>query len=113
MPDVKRDNVLKLSIGETLHRCPHAISPPAKRQKLGSIIKRVRRNLISLNQLSNQIQYDIVNLHKRISDIQHEYDHKIAWISAITYRSLSRVHRLFITFTPYIPMTVEIHSDVS
>ena len=37
----------------------------AKWQELGSIIKRVRRDLISLNQLSNQIQYDVVNLHHR------------------------------------------------
>ena len=94
MPDVKRDNIFKLSIGETLR----VEIERAKRQKLGSIIKRVRIDLISPNQLSNQIQHDIVNLHKRISDLQQEYDHKIARISTITYRSLFHAHQLFIIY---------------
>ena len=85
----------------------------AKRRKLGSVLKRVRKELVSLNHSSDQVPSNITNLHRRISDLQQEYDHKIAQLSTVAYQSLTRVHHLLTTFTPCIPMTIEIHEKVS
>ena len=85
----------------------------AKRQRLGTMMRKIKRDIISPKQLSSQIQYDNNNLHMRLTDLQQEYNHKLAQVTTITYRSLSRIHQLMIIFTLYIPMTTEAHVDVS
>jgi len=79
----------------------------AKRQKLVTMIRKIKRDIISPKQLSSQIQCDNTNLHRRITDLHQEYSHKLAQVTTVTYRSLSLVHKLMITFTPYIPMTAD------
>jgi len=52
----------------------------AKRQKLGTMIRKIKRNVISPKQLSSQIQYD----NRRITDLQQEYGHKLAQVTTVT-----------------------------
>ena len=90
----------RLSIDVHTHSLRVAIER-AKLQKLGTIIRKVKKDLISPKQLSNQIQCDITNLHRRMTDLQREYSHKLAQVNTIAYRSSSRVHQLLITLIPY------------
>ena len=84
----------------------------AKRQKLGTLIRKVKRDLHSPKYLIDHMQSDITDLHRCMADSQRKYDHKISQIATLAYRSLTRMHQLLITFTPYIPMTVEAHVEV-
>ena len=117
MSNVTRNKVPKLQM-ETLTIDVHTqklrvMIERTKRQKLETTIRKLKRDFISPRQLSHQLQNDVNNLHSRMSDMQHRYDHKIAQINTTAYRSLARVHQLLITFTPYVPMTVETHVEVS
>jgi len=50
----------------------------AKRQKLGTMIRKIKRDVISPKQLSSQIQCDNTNLHRRMTDLQQEYSYELA-----------------------------------
>ena len=85
----------------------------AKRQKLSSAPKRVRRNLIFPKRISTQINDDLDTVLERVRELQLMYENKVARIGTVFYRSLGQIHQLLISFTPYIPITAETHSDVS
>ena len=94
-------------------QCLRVAIERAKSQRLGTMISKIKRDIISPKKLCRQLQYDNKNLHKRLTDLQQEYSHKLAQVTTVTYMSLSRVHQLMITFTPYILMTPETHADVT
>ena len=85
----------------------------AKRQILGTMIRKIKSNVISPKKLYSQTQYDNDHFHRRLTGLQQEYSHKLVQITTVTYRSLARVHQLMIIFTPYIRMTMEAHANVS
>ena len=92
---------LRLMIGRT------------KRHRLESNMKKIKDDLISTKQLIRQLQQDNLTQKNRIAEMNQWYEDKLTRVSTTAYRGLARIHHLLITFTPYIPMTAEIRTDVS
>ena len=47
----------------------------AKRQKLGTIIRKIKRNIISPKMLRDQTQHDNNHLNRRLTNFQQDFSH--------------------------------------
>ena len=62
----------------------------------------VKRDLISPNRIFAQIHHDFDTLRDRVKDFQNTYECKVARIGTMSYRCLTRIHQLLISFIFYI-----------
>ena len=84
-----------------------------KRHRVEATLKRVKRDVVSHRQLLYHLQQGDTTHQKQLVDLQRQYEDNLIKMSTTAYRELVRVHQLLITFTPYIPMTVEAHTEMS
>ena len=85
----------------------------AKRQRLNSSLKKVKQDIISPCQECTQLRYELDALKRYMGETHHNHGSRVARVSSVAFRCLSRVHQLLITFTPFIPMTAEAHAEIS
>jgi len=84
-----------------------------KRHRVESTLKKIKRDVVSHKQLLHHLQQDDATHQKHLADLRRQYEDSLIRVSTTIYIGLVRVHQLLITFTPYIPMTVEAHTQVS
>ena len=75
-----------------------------KRRKLSASVNNIRKEIFPNNNMVTQIQFGLSTLQERVGAIDILYNNEMARISSLTYRSLSRIHHLFITILPYLTM---------
>ena len=56
---------------------------------------------------------DLNALSGVVRNMQYNHNDDLARVCTIAHRGLIRIHQLLISFTPYIPMTAETHSDIA
>jgi len=84
-----------------------------KRHRVESTMQKVKNDVVSHKQLLHHLQQGDAARQKQLNDMRQHYEDKLIRVSTTAYRGLARVHQLLITFTPYIPMTVEAYAKVS
>ena len=84
-----------------------------KRHRVESTMKKVKKDVVTHKQLLHHLQQGDAARQKQLIVMRQQYENKLIRVSTTAYRGLARVHPLLITFTPYIPMTVEPHTELS
>ena len=84
-----------------------------KRRKLRTSINNIKKEIFPNSNAVAQIQYDLMNLQERVGAIEMMHNHEMARISSLTYRSLARIHHLFVTIFPHLTMPPDNHYETA
>ena len=77
----------------------------AKRQRLGSSLKRVKKEIITPLHLVSQAYCDINLQRKDLQDLKIKYDNETVLLRSLTYRGIARLHQILFGVIPCAPMT--------
>ena len=85
----------------------------AKRQRLNITVRNIERELTLLTETVAQTQSNITMLKQQIKNLTRESNGDFARLTTVTYRSLSRMHKILIAIIPYIDMPPHNHEDLA
>ena len=82
-----------------------------KRRKLRTSINNIKKEILPNSNAVAQLQHDLMNLQERVGAIEMMHNHEMARISSLTYRSLARIHHLFLTILPHLIIPPDNHFE--
>jgi len=82
-----------------------------KRRKLRTSINNIKREILPNNNAVAQLQNDLMIMRERMDALEIRHSHEMVRISSLTYRSLARVHHLFVTILPHLIMPPDNHFE--
>ena len=82
-----------------------------KRRKLRTSINNIKKEILRNSNAVAQLQHDLMNLQERVGAIEMMHNHEMARISSLAYRSLARIHHLFVTILPHLIVPPDNHFE--
>ena len=84
-----------------------------KRRKLGSTVRRLKSDLLSLRQTVEQVQAENNMMREQIAALSNTFFSKTTFMIVRTHCCLNRLHQVLISIVPYIVMPAEEHREAS